>query len=457
MKSLPRPCLVTVHQHLGGAAAGVVVGAHDEAVGAGRTHRQQVTFGQCQLAILGEEVAGLADRPDDVVVARIAFVRLHRDHVHPRLVQRRTDQVVHRCIDDGEILVRGVLEILHAGQQQAGVGDDGAARLEHQRQATAFDALAHGLDVVTGQRWLFVAIAHPETAAQVQVTDLDAARGEPIDQRQQAVEGIEEGRQAGQLRADVAVDADHFQVRQLGRAGVDRLGVVDIDAELVLFQPGGDVGMGAGIHVWIDPQGNRRLHAQFGGDLLQTLQLVGGLDVEAVHTDFQRAAHVVASLADAGEDDAARLAAGGEHALQFTARDDVEARAETCQHVQDTEVRVGLDGEADQVRHAFQRIGVSPVLGLDVGAGIDVGRRAEALRECGQCHALREELTVAVREGLHEQPPLEFETVFGTFFDGLLVIRQIQRTFLAAAAERGGEDGESDEGKQKALHGDWNP
>ena len=142
-----------------------------------------------------------------------------------------------------------------------------------------------------------------------------------------------------------------------------------------------------------------------------------------------------------------------QHALQFTARDDVEARAETCQHVQYTEVRVGLDGEADQVRHAFQRIGVSPVLGLDVGAGIDVGRRAEALRECGQCHALREELTVAVREGLHEQPPLEFETVFGTFFDGLLVIRQIQRTFLAAPLSAAAKTARAMKGSRRRFMG----
>ena len=384
-------------------------------------------------------------------------MRLHRDHVHPGLVQRWADQVVHRRIDDGKVLVRGVLEIFHAGQQHAGVGDDGTARLEQQCQPAAFDALAHGLDVVAGQRRLLVAITHAKAATEVEVTDLDAAGGEPIDQRQQAVEGIEEGRQAGQLRTDVAVDADHVQVRQLGSTGVDRLGVVDIDAELVLFQTGGNIWMGTGIHVRIDPQRHRRLHAQLGGNLLQALQLVGGFDVEAVHADFQRAAHVVAGLADAGEDDTARLSAGGQHTLQLTARDDVEAGAEARQHVQHTQVGIGFDGEADQVRHAIQRIGIGPVLGLDVRAGVDVGRGAEALRECGQCHAFREELTVAVREGLHEQPPLKFETVFGTFFDGLLVIRQVQRTFLATTAERGGEDGKGDEGKQKALHGGWNP
>ncbi|EKM95965.1 hypothetical protein C211_09668 [Stutzerimonas degradans] len=153
------------------------------------------------------------------------------------------------------------------------------------------------------------------------------------------------------------------------------------------------------------------------------------------------------------EDDTVRLAASGQHALQFTARNDVEARAQARQYVQYAQVRIGFDGEADQMRHAIQRIGIGPVLGFDVRAGIDVGRCAEALRERGQRHALREELTVAVREGLHDQPPLEFETVFGTFFGGGLVVRQIQRAFLAAAAENGGENGERDKGKQQTLHG----
>src|SRR5574343_680143 len=77
MKSLPRPCilvkrssmdllrkqafagveflegfatthfvgLLPIHHHLGGTAAGVVVGAHDEAVGTGRAHGQQVALG----------------------------------------------------------------------------------------------------------------------------------------------------------------------------------------------------------------------------------------------------------------------------------------------------------------------------------------------------------------------------------------------------------------------------
>ena len=53
------------------------------------------------------------------------------------------------------------------------------------------------------------------------------------------------------------------------------------------------------------------------------------------------------------------------------------------------------------MRHSDQRIGVGAILGLDVGAGIDIGGGAEALGDGGQSHAFREQYVVAVVEGLH--------------------------------------------------------
>ncbi|MCY1176412.1 hypothetical protein D9M73_166800 [compost metagenome] len=107
----------------------------------------------------------------------------------------------------------GVLEVFHAGQQHASVGDDVAARLEHQGQVALAHAFADGLDVVGHLWWLFVAVAHADTATQVQVAQVYAALGQAVDQHQQAVEGVEEWLDGGQLRADVTVDTDHFQVR----------------------------------------------------------------------------------------------------------------------------------------------------------------------------------------------------------------------------------------------------
>jgi hypothetical protein len=89
-------------------------------------------------------------------------------------------------------------------------------------------------------------------------------------------------------------------------------------------------------------------NAQLGGDHLQALQLVGGFDVEAVHADFQGAAHVFTGLADAGEHHVG-TPASGQYTLQLATGDDVETGAQARQHIQHAQVGVGLDREAHQV------------------------------------------------------------------------------------------------------------
>jgi hypothetical protein len=55
-----------------------------------------------------------------------------------------------------------------------------------------------------------------------------------------------------------------------------------------------------------------------GRDLGQHLEFGFALDVEAQHVGLQRAAHVLAGLADAGKHDLRRVGAGGQDALELT-------------------------------------------------------------------------------------------------------------------------------------------
>src|ERR1700752_223956 len=93
---------VAVDQNLGGARSRVVVGRHDEAVGAGAPYRPEVFLVDAgQLAILGEKVARLTDRADYVdglALAPLARLVDGNDLVI-RAVERRPDQVVHRAVD----------------------------------------------------------------------------------------------------------------------------------------------------------------------------------------------------------------------------------------------------------------------------------------------------------------------------------------------------------------------
>ena len=90
-----------------------------------------------------------------------------------RFVQRRPDQIVHRGIDDDEILGLAMLHIDHAGNQDAGVADDQTARLEHQRTAEIMrDALDHGCIGVRRRRRLAVhVIGNAEAAAEIDMRD----------------------------------------------------------------------------------------------------------------------------------------------------------------------------------------------------------------------------------------------------------------------------------------------
>ena len=70
--------------------------------------------------------------------------------------------------------------------------------------------------------------------------------------RYELVEGIQVGADFGDLRADVAVDTDYVQAGQACRALIDRHGCIDINAEFVFFETGGNVRMGMRVDIRVD-------------------------------------------------------------------------------------------------------------------------------------------------------------------------------------------------------------
>ncbi len=143
-----------------------------------------------------------------------------------------------------------------------------------------------------------------------------------------------------------------------------------------------------------------------------------------MHADFKGATHVFAGLADTGKHDLFGFATRRQHTLQLATRDDVETGAKARQDIEHAQVGVGFYGEADHVRHTAQRVGVGTVLRFDVSARVDIGRRAEALGNGRQCYPFREQLTVAVVEGVHWSPlKVLVRLRFGLFVRGFGVIR----------------------------------
>ncbi len=145
----------------------------------------------------------------------------------------------------------------------------------------------------------------------------------------------------------MAGDTFQLQRRVLRGLQIEVAGLIHGDAELALFQSRGDIAMGTGVHVGIDPQGNRRTLAHVGGNVRDTPEFGRGFHIEAEDSGVEGGADFDAGLADAGKNDFAGIAARTQHPLQLTARDNIEARAHLRKNPQDAEIAVGLDRITD--------------------------------------------------------------------------------------------------------------
>ena len=101
-------------------------------------------------------------------------------------------------------------------EQQPGVADDRAARIEDQRLACAPPSAAERAGDEGGDRLRrLVAVADADAAADVDVLQADAGALQPVDeQRQMRSTAATNGAALGEQRADVAADADDFDARR---------------------------------------------------------------------------------------------------------------------------------------------------------------------------------------------------------------------------------------------------
>ena len=194
-----------------------------------------------------------------------------------------------------------MLERQHLAEQHARGAHQRTAGLEQDLAVavtTRIDARQqrHHQHIGRGRRLVGVGDAQP--AADVDVMNRrDAIGFDRLHQVEQAIERVEVRAGVGDLRADVAVDADNLEARQACRAPVHRERLVVRNAELVALQPGGDVGVRAGVDVGIHAQAHARRALRRGGDLGQQLEFGFALDVEAAHAHLQRTLHFGARLA----------------------------------------------------------------------------------------------------------------------------------------------------------------
>ncbi len=256
------------------------------------------------------------------------------------------------------------LHIDHAGDEDAGIADDHPARLEHERAAEIVgDALDHGgIGIGCRRRVTARVIGNAEAAAEVDMRDGVAVGAQRLHEfRQDAERGFHPA-QIGDLAADMHVGAGDLDPRQFGRVGIDRTGAGDRNAELVLGFAGGDLGVGAGIDIGVDPHRDPRRLAGFGRQPRQQIELRFGFDIDAENAGLERRAQFGLGLADAREQDLLRRDAGGQRALQFAARHHVGAGTELGQRPEHRLVGIRLHGVAHHRLLAGEGVGKDAVM-----------------------------------------------------------------------------------------------
>ena len=82
--------------------------------------------------------------------------------------------------------------------------------------------------------------------------------------------------------------------------------LINIDSELVLLAPGGDLFMRLGVNIGIDADGNLRGPFPGRGDCAQRRHLGKRFDIDLHNAGVKRFRQFVLCLADAGEDDPIR-------------------------------------------------------------------------------------------------------------------------------------------------------
>ena len=133
---------IAVDQHFRRLRMRIIIRRHGKSIGAGAHDSEQIAAPRPRdLAIFGEEVATLANRPDDVRDHFVGVGLHHRLNGLIRAVKRRTDQIVHAAVDDNEFFGFGFFEILNLREKNPGVAEliDAGQVVAKKPDAVAFD------------------------------------------------------------------------------------------------------------------------------------------------------------------------------------------------------------------------------------------------------------------------------------------------------------------------------
>ena len=209
------------------------------------------------------------------------------------------------------------------------------------------------------------------------------------------------GAKIRQLRADMDVDARHVQARQTGGLRIDLSRAADRNTELVLRPAGRDLLVRPCIHVWIDPNGNRRNHSKPNGNFGEPAQFGFALDIDLPNAAGQCQLHFVRGLSHTRKNDPLSRETCRDGPSVLAARHDIDARSKSRHYREHGLVRVRLHGVADKVVHAGHAFVEQAVMPFQGRRRIDIERRPHLRRDFRKGHVLGVQDAVAIKKMVH--------------------------------------------------------
>ena len=237
---------------------------------------------------------------------------------------------------------------LNSRQQRACIADQTAAWLKNQFQTACTHQFLNFFGIRAQIRHIFILVNNADTAAQVQVFQHNAFVCQLVDQGQDTFAGFDKRAEVGQLRADMAVDTDNFQMALSGSMtiGLKRIGIGN--TKFIGFQAGGDIRMGFSVDIRVDTQGNRSDFTQTRSNFLNAVDFGNAFHIEAFHACIQRKFNFCLTLAHTGKNRFRRIAAGRQNTRQLAAGHNVKTAPQRSKVLDDAQVAIRFNCIADK-------------------------------------------------------------------------------------------------------------
>src|SRR5215203_814813 len=133
-----------------------------------------------------------------------------------------------------------VLNILNGRNEHAGVAYYGAAGLQQEFVRYGICRFKQGLYVLVRRGCGLIRVLNTKAAAQIQMFNFDTFTLKLFGQHQNALYGVNDRAKFGELRADVTVNTNNFDMWKFGRLSVDLKSLFNANPKLVFIQTGGN-------------------------------------------------------------------------------------------------------------------------------------------------------------------------------------------------------------------------